>query len=124
MFFSDPGLDKGLFLATHLSAESFNIEKVVRDDDDDDDGVCGFPLWESMSIAAVGAIDLDKSERVKFEMKPNWVKVMNFVCIYRVIVDEKVRDWREDLWANVGGSYRLGKGAKCWGLKPWKIKNH
>jgi len=58
MFFSDPALATGLCLATHLSAESFNTEKVVAvtDDEDDDDGA----LWESKSIAAVGAIDLDK----------------------------------------------------------------
>ncbi|KOM31195.1 hypothetical protein LR48_Vigan01g075000 [Vigna angularis] len=114
MFFSDPGWAKGLCLTTHLSTESFNVEKVVVvRDDDDDDGACGLPLWESMSIAAVGAIDLDKSETVKFEMKPNWVKVVNLVFIYRVI-GERI----------CGRILSFRKGCKCWGFKTMEDQNH
>ncbi|CAJ1936196.1 unnamed protein product [Sphenostylis stenocarpa] len=79
MLFSDPALGKGvLYLATHLSAECFSIEKVVvvrdeDDDDDDDDGACALPLWESKSIDAVGAMDLDKPmQREMCDMKPSW----------------------------------------------------
>jgi len=36
MFFSGPALATGVYLATHLSAESFSIEKVVAVTDDGD----------------------------------------------------------------------------------------
>lgn len=88
------------------------------------------PLWESKSIAAVGAMDKDKAEVMwiceRESIKPRWgeeiIKVPYFLFLF--ILRESASEY---LWATLYPvSSRtndcLAKGGISRGVKPWKLK--